>query len=96
LGPDGKKLAEEAVTMTVTGGAPALPPASAAKPVVVPDVVGTMEYQAIGALDKAGMKINSTKHIFTPRDDTSGKVIGQSLQAGTNATEPLSLTVGQR
>jgi beta-lactam-binding protein with PASTA domain len=55
-----------------------------------------MEYQAIGALDKAGMKINSTKHVFTPRDDTSGKVIGQSLRAGTNATEPISLTVGQR
>jgi len=96
LGPDGKKLAEEAVTMTVTGGAPALPPASAAKPVVVPDVVGMMEYQAVGALDKAGMKINPTKYVFTPRDDTWGKVVGQSLRAGTNATEPISLTVGQR
>lgn len=96
LGPDGKKLAEEAVTMTVTGGAPALPPASATKPVVVPDVVGMMEYQAVGALDKAGMKINPTKYVFTPRQDTWGRVIGQSLRAGTNATEPISLTVGQR
>jgi beta-lactam-binding protein with PASTA domain len=63
---------------------------------VVPDVVGMMEYQAVVALDKAGMKINPTKYVFTPREDTWGKVVGQSLRAGTNATEPISLTVGQR
>ena len=96
LGADGKKLAEESVTMTVTGGAPALLPASAAKPVVVPDVVGMMEYQAVVALDKAGLKINPTKYVFTPREDTWGKVVGQSIRAGTNATEPISLTVGRR
>jgi hypothetical protein len=96
LGADGKNLAEESVTMTVTGATPAPPPASAAKPVVVPDVVGMMEYQAVVALDKAGLKINPTKYVFTPRQDTWGKVIGQSMRAGTNATEPISLTVGQR
>jgi hypothetical protein len=96
LGADGKNVAEESVTMTVVSGAQALPPASAAKPVVVPDVVGMMEYQAVVALDKAGMKINPTKYVFTPREDTWGKVIGQSLRSGTNATEPISLTVGQR
>jgi hypothetical protein len=97
LGADGKNAAEESVTMTVTGAAQALPTASAAKPpVVVPDVVGMMEYQAVVALDKAGMKINPTKYVFTPREDTWGKVIGQSLRAGTSATEPISLTVGQR
>jgi hypothetical protein len=96
LGADGKNLAEEFVTMTVSGGSPVLPPASAAKPVVVPDVVGMMEYQAVVALDKAGMKINPTKYVFTPREDTWGKVIGQSLRSGTNAAEPISLTVGQR
>jgi hypothetical protein len=96
LGVDGKSLAEESVTMTVTGGTTALPPASTAKPVVVPDVVGMMEYQAVVALDKAGMKINPTKYVFTPREDTWGKVVGQSIRAGTNATEPISLTVGRR
>jgi hypothetical protein len=96
LGADGKNVAEESVTMSVTGGAPALLPAGAAKPVVVPDVVGMMEYQAVVALDKAGMKINPTKYVFTPREDTWGKVIGQSLRSGTNAAEPISLTVGQR
>jgi hypothetical protein len=96
LGADGKNLAEESITMTVTGGAPALLPAGAAKPVVVPDVVGMMEYQAVVALDKAGLKISPTKYVFTPREDTWGKVVGQSIRAGTNATEPISLTVGQR
>ena len=96
LGPDGRKLAEEAVTMTVTGGVPALPPASATKPVVVPDVVGMMEYEAVTTLDKAGLKIKPTKYVFTPRQVTWGRVIGQSIRAGTNATEPISLTVGRR
>ncbi len=95
-GPDGQKLVEEALTMTVTAATPALPPASAAKTVIVPDVVGMMEYQAVEALDRAGMKMNPTKYVFTPRQDTWGKVVGQSLRAGTNAAEPISLTVGQR
>ena len=96
FGADGKNLAEESVTMTVTSATLTPPPASAAKTVVVPDVVGMMEYEAVVALDKAGLKINPTKYVFTPRQDTWGKVIGQSMRAGTNATEPISLTVGQR
>ena len=82
--------------MTVTGGAPALPPAGAAKPVVVPNVVGMTEYQAVAALDKAGLKIKPAKYVFTPKQDTWGKVIGQSIRAGTKTTEPISITVGQR
>jgi len=96
LAADGKKLTEEAVTMTVTGGAPALPAAVAAKTGEVPNVVGMTEYQAVLALDKAGVKIKPAYYVFTPKEDAWGKVIGQSIRAGAKTTEPITIIVGQR
>ena len=96
FGPDGKKLAEESVTMTVAGGATVLPPASAAKTVVVPNVIGMTEYDAVIALDKAGLKLNPSKYVSMPKPNTWGKVVDQSIKAGTKTAEPIFLTVGQK
>jgi hypothetical protein len=96
LGADGKKLAEESVTMTVTGGAPALKPQAAAPPVVVPNVVGMSEYRAVVALDKAGLKINPAKYVSTAKQDLWGVVVEQSVKAGTTTTEPITITVGRK
>lgn len=96
FGADGKKIVEESFTMTITGGAPALLPAGAVKTVEVPDVVGMTEYEAVTTLDKAGFKINPAQYVFTPKQDTWGRVVGQSLRAGTKATGPITITVGQR
>ena len=96
FGQDGKKLAEESVTMTVTGGAPPLTPQAAAKPVVVPNVVGMSEYQAVVALDKAGLKINPAKYVSTSKQAYWGKVVEQSIKAGTQTADPVTITVGQK
>ncbi len=96
LGADGKKLAEESVTMTVTGGAPALKPQAAATPVVVPNVVGMSEYRAVVALDKAGLKINPAKYVSTAKQDLWGVVVEQSVKAGTKTGEPVTITVGRK
>jgi hypothetical protein len=96
FGPDGKKLAEESVTMTVTGGAPPLKPEVAAKPVVVPNVVGMSEYQAVVALDKAGLKINPAKYVSTSKQAYWGKVVEQSIKASTQTADPVTITVGQK
>jgi len=96
FGQDGKKLAEESVTMTVTGGAPPLTSQAAAKPVVVPNVVGMSEYQAVVSLDKAGLKINPAKYVSTSKQAYWGKVVEQSIKAGTQTADPVTITVGQK
>jgi hypothetical protein len=96
LGTDGKKLAEESVTLTVTGGAPALKPQAAATPVMVPNVVGMSEYRAVVALDKAGLKINPAKYVSTAKQDLWGVVVEQSVKAGTKTAEPVTITVGRK
>jgi hypothetical protein len=96
FGQDGKKLAEESVTMTVTGGAPPLTPQAAAKPVVVPNVVGMSEYQAVVTLDKAGLKINPAKYVSTSKQAYWGKVVEQSIKAGSQTANPVTITVGQK
>ena len=82
--------------MAITGGHLPLTPQAAAKPVVVPNVVGMSEYQAVVALDKAGLKINPAKYVSTSKQGYWGKVVEQSIKAGTQTAEPISLTVGQR
>jgi hypothetical protein len=96
FGQDGKKLAEESVTMTVTGGAPPLTSQAAAKPVVVPNVVGMSEHQAVVTLDKAGLKINPAKYVSTSKQAYWGKVVEQSIKAGTQTADPVTITVGQK
>jgi hypothetical protein len=96
FGQDGKILAEESVTMTVTGGAPPLTSQAAAKPVVVPNLVGMSEYQAVVALDKAGLKINPAKYVSTSKQAYWGKVVEQSIKAGTQTADPVTITVGQK
>jgi len=96
LGADGKKLTEETITVTVTGGAPALKPQAAATPVVVPNVVGMSEYRAVVALDKAGLKINPAKYVSTAKQNLWGVVVEQSVKAGTKTAEPVTITVGRK
>ena len=96
FGQDGKKLAEESVTMTVTGGAPPLTSQAAAKPVVVPNVVGMSEHQAVVTLDKAGLKINPAKYVSTSKQAYWGKVVEQSIKAGSQTADPVTITVGQK
>jgi hypothetical protein len=71
-------------------------PPGTVKTIEVPNVVGMTEYEAVTTLDKAGLKINPAHYVFTPKQDTWGRVIGQSVRAGTKATEPVIITVGQR
>ena len=96
FGQDGKKLAEESVTMTVTGGAPPLKPEVAAKPVAVPNVVGMTEHEAVITLNKTGLKNNPTKYVSTSKQGYWGKVVEQSIKAGTKTTEAISITVGRK
>jgi len=96
LSADGKKLIEESITMTITGGAPALKPQAAATPVVVPNVVGMSEYRAVVALDKAGLKINPAKYVSTAKQNLWGVLVEQSVKAGTKTTEPITITVGRK
>ena len=96
LGADGKKLTEESITVTVTGGAPALKPQAAATPVVVPNVVGMSEYRAVVALDKAGLKINPAKYVSTAKQGLWGVVVEQSVKAGTKTAESITITVGRK
>jgi hypothetical protein len=96
LGADGKVMTESSVTMTITGGAPPLTSQAAAKPVVVPNVVGMSEYQAVVTLDKAGLKINPAKYVSTSKQAYWGKVVEQSIKAGTQTADPVTITVGQK
>lgn len=96
LGADGKVMTESSVTMTITGGAPPLTSQAAAKPIVVPNVVGMSEYQAVVALDKAGLKINPAKYVSTSKQAYWGKVVEQSIKAGTQTADPVTITVGQK
>jgi PASTA domain/Bacterial Ig domain len=95
LGTDGKVTAESSVTVTITGGSPAFssqPP----KPAVAPNVVGMTEQEAVTALNKAGLKTSQTKYVSTSKQGYWGKVVEQSVKAGTMTTEPISITVGRK
>ena len=96
LGADGKVMTESSVTMTITGGAPPLTSQAATKPVVVPNVVGMSEYQAVVTLDKAGLKINPAKYVSTSKQAYWGKVVEQSIKAGSQTANPVTITVGQK
>jgi hypothetical protein len=96
LGADGKKLTEESITMTVTGGAPALKPQAAATPVLVPNVVGITEQEAVTALNKAGLKTSPTKYVSTSKQAYWGKVVEQSIKAGTQTADLVTITVGRK
>jgi hypothetical protein len=66
------------------------------QPAVVPNVVGMTEKEAVITLNKTGLKINPTKYVSTSKQGYWGKVVEQSIKAGTKTTEPISLTVGRK
>jgi hypothetical protein len=66
------------------------------QPVVVPNVVGMTEQEAVTTLNKTGLKTKPTKYVSTSKQGYWGKVVEQSIKAGTKTTEPISLTVGRK
>ncbi len=104
---EGKKPGQYLITMRAVFGntvsstmktvnVSVIQPSGAVKTAEVPNVVGMTEYEAVTTLDKAGFKINPAHYVFTPKQETWGRVVGQSVRAGTKATQPITLTVGQR
>lgn len=66
------------------------------QPVVVPNVVGMTEQEAVNTLNKTGLKTKPTKYVSTSKQGYWGKVVEQSIKAGTKTTEPISLTIGRK
>jgi beta-lactam-binding protein with PASTA domain len=54
------------------------------------------EYQAVVTLDKAGLKINPAKYVSTSKQAYWGKVVEQSIKAGSQTANPVTITVGRK
>lgn len=94
FGPDGRQVMDYATTLTVTALEPSLQPKAPSHP--VPNVVGLTESEALSKLRTAGLGIYPTQFISTPDSGKWGKVIGQSLSAGTVSMDPIMIAVGQK
>ncbi len=94
FGPDGRQVMNYATTLTVTALEPSLQPKGPFHP--VPNVVGLTESEALSKLRQAGFGIYPTQFVSTPDAGKWGKVIGQSLSAGTVSKDPLMIAVGRK
>jgi len=73
------------------------PPSKPAEPgkVLMPDLVGKPEKEAVETLRKAGLKV-TVRYFSNPRLHAPGRVLAQSVAAGTQTAGPVVLTVGGR
>lgn len=71
------------------------PPPAAGSAVTMPNLVGKSEKEAVETLQKAGLKV-TVRYFSNPRLRAPGRVLAQSVAAGTKTTGPVVLTVGGR
>jgi beta-lactam-binding protein with PASTA domain len=71
------------------------PPPAAGSAVTMPNRVGKSEKEAVEALQKAGLKV-TVRYFSNPRLRAPGRVLAQSVAAGTQTPGPVVLTVGGR
>jgi beta-lactam-binding protein with PASTA domain len=71
------------------------PPPAAGPAVTMPNLQGKSEKEAVETLQKAGLKV-SVRYFANPRLHAPGRVLAQSVAAGTQTTGPVVLTVGRR
>ena len=71
------------------------PPPAAGSAVTMPNLVGKSEKEAVAALQKAGLKV-TVRYFSNPRLRAPGRVLAQSVAAGTQTPGPVVLTVGGR
>lgn len=62
---------------------------------VMPNLVGKSEKEAVETLQKAGLKV-TVRYFSNPRLRAPGRVLAQSVAAGTQTPGPVVLTVGGR
>ena len=89
-------------TAVIAQSQPAPQPASTPAPkpaepgkVLMPDLVGKPEKEAVETLQKAGLKV-TVRYFSNPRLRAPGRVLAQSVAAGTQTAGPVVLTVGGR
>lgn len=63
--------------------------------VAMPNLLGKPEKEAVETLQKAGLKV-TVRYFSNPRLRAPGRVLAQSVAAGTPAPGPVVLTVGRR
>jgi len=71
------------------------PPPAAGSAVTMPNLVGKSEKEAVETLQKAGLK-GTVRYFANPRLHAPGRVLAQSVTAGTPTPGPVVLTVGRR
>jgi beta-lactam-binding protein with PASTA domain len=54
------------------------------------------EQEAMAALNKAGLKTSPTKYVSTSKQGYWGKVVEQSVKAGTMTAAPVTITIGRK
>jgi beta-lactam-binding protein with PASTA domain len=69
------------------------PPPAAGSRVTMPDLLGKSEMEAVETLQKAGLKV-TVRYFSNPRLRAPGRVLAQSVAAGTKTAGPVVLTVG--
>lgn len=71
------------------------PPPAAGSALTMPNLVGKSEKEAVETLQKAGLKV-TVRYFSNPRLRAPGRVLAQSVAAGTQTAGPVVLTVGGR
>jgi beta-lactam-binding protein with PASTA domain len=61
---------------------------------LMPALVGALEQEATAYLTKAGLKV-TVNYVSAPQEK-QGRVIGQSIRAGSRTAGPVTLTVGRK